>query len=419
MKGELLNTCPHTNIFCINPYELIRKYKCDSCGETMMCECNKEFALLLPHQLKQGTELDTGYRIPITLGFQKNICNTCRGIPEEPHPKAQLYGKSSKIVRYYWREITLETIRQFAEWAESQGYTDWLKARLENKEKYNSIEKEVITKIKLLHDQTPKYNFQEESQQKVLSDCNVEMVKLEGVYVKGERQRAGILAGGKIYSSEEFAANHFKQQGYKVIYAESIPFHVLFGIFMWLLIQDNCDPLVQMVGFGDRAAYESGIKGKQIRTFLPQDFGKPGYALRRAKAIDRHFSSMLDFHDKDNLFWTFDYWIEPSSGLRQYLWAHREQDLTRAKEIVSVFPIETTLKILRYLVSNYWKRYLGWPDLIVYNNSEFFFAEVKSSKDTLSEYQKNWIRGNNTELHLPFKLIKIHKHVIKTSRHNK
>lgn len=412
MKAELLNTCLHTNIFCINPYELIRKYKCDSCGEIMMCECEKKFALrFLPHQLKQGTELDTGFRIPVTLGFQKNICNTCRGKPEEAHPKAQLYGRTSKILRYYWREIHCETIRQFAEWAESQGYPDWLKARPENKEEYNSIEKGVIKKIKVLHDQMPKYTFMEESQQKVLCDCNVEIVQLKGVHVKRERQRVGILEGKQIYSPEEFAANYFKQQGYETIHAESVPFHALFGIFMWLLIQDHCDPLVQMVGFGDRTAYENGIKGKQIQTFLPQDFGKPGYALRRVEAIDEHFSSMLDFHDKDDLFWAFDYWIEPSLGLRQYLWAHRERDLTRAKKIVSTLPIENTLKILRYLVSNYWQRYLGWPDLIIYNDNDFFFAEVKSSKDKLSECQKSWIRANNTELHLPFKLIKIQKRV--------
>lgn len=409
-SGKTLNACLHSNVVCINPYELIRKYHCKVCNELMMCDCEKEFALrFLPHQLEQGTELNTGRRIPVTLGFQKGICNKCQGLPEKAYPKAAIYARTSKIHRYYWREIQFGTIRRFGEWVERHNYKDWLIAKAENKEKFKSIEKEVIKQIKGLHNRSPKYTFREESQQKVLSDCNVEIVELKGVYVRKEGQRAGILDDDTTCSPEEFAANHFKKQGYEVIHSESVPFHALFGIFMWLLIQDHCDPLVQMVGFGDRAAFESGIQGKQIQTFLPQDFGKSGYALRRAEAINEHFSSMLDFRDKDDLFWAFDYWIEPSSGLRQYLWAHRERDLARARKIASVLPIETILKILRYLVGNYWQRYLGWPDLLVYKSEEYFFNEVKSSKDKLSEEQKNWVRDNNTHLHLPFKLAKIHK----------
>jgi hypothetical protein len=166
----------------VNPFELIRKYKCDSCGETMMCECEQEFAQrFLPHQLNFAKELITRRRMPVTLGFQKCICNTCRGIPEEAHPKAATYGRTSKIVRYYWREIQFETIRQFAEWAESQGQIDWLKARSENEEKYNSIEKDVIEKMKVLHKQSPKYVYTEMSQNEVLSKYEIETVKLDGV----------------------------------------------------------------------------------------------------------------------------------------------------------------------------------------------------------------------------------------------
>ena len=415
MKGKLLSDCSHYNVFCINPYELIRKYRCNSCGEIMMCACEQEFAQrFLPHQLSFGNELDTRRKIQVTLGFQKGICNTCRGIPEEAHPKAPLYGRTSKIVRYYWREIHFETIRRFAECTKSQGYTDWLKAHHENKEKYDHIKKDVISEFKILHAQSPKYVYREESQNEVVAKYQVEIIKFDGVYTRQSEKGVAILEDGKLFSAENFAAYKFEQLGYKIIFAESVPFHALFGIFMWLLIQDHSDPNVRMVGFGDRFASEKKIKGEQIWTFLPEDFGKSGYASRRAKAIDEHFASLLNFETKDNLLWTFDYWVEPSADLRQYLWAHRDEDVVKAREIASVLSVDVTLRILRYLVGNYWGRYLGWPDLIVHNDNEFFFAEVKSSKDKLSEEQKNWIRMNSIELHLPFKLIKIHKRVICT-----
>ena len=403
-----MKDCTHPTVSCINPYELIRKYRCNSCGEVMMCACEEKFARrFLSHQLNCGNELNTNRRMPVTIGFQKGICNTCRGLPEEAHPMAPIYGRTTKIVRYYWREIAFETIRRFGEWNESQGYSDWLTARVKHQEKYNVIEREVIGEIKELHRHTPKYAYQEESQNEVLTKYQVEVVRLDGTYVKKAESGVAIIDMDKLCSAEEFAAHHFERLGYKVIFAESVPFHALFGIFMWLLIQDQSDPKVHVVGFGDRAAFEQGIAGKQIWTFLPDDFGTINYAIRRATAIDEHFALLPK--QKDELLQVFDYWVEPSVGLRQYLWAHRSQDITKAREIVSILPVNVTLQILRYLTEGYWKRYCGWPDLIVHNHDEFFFTEVKSSKDKLSEDQKNWIRGNSDELHLPFKLIKIHK----------
>jgi hypothetical protein len=67
------------------------------------------------------------------------------------------------------------------------------------------------------------------------------------------------------------------------------------------------------------------------------------------------------------------------------------------------------VRILRYLVGDYWGLFTGWPDLLVHKDGAFFFAEVKASKDRLSKEQKRWIADNATELRLPFKLVKIHR----------
>ncbi len=46
---------------------------------------------------------------------------------------------------------------------------------------------------------------------------------------------------------------------------------------------------------------------------------------------------------------------------------------------------------------------------VVYKDLEFFFAEVKSVGDRLSQGQKQRIRGNHEHLGLPFKLVKVQK----------
>lgn len=375
-----------------------------------MCSCDKDFALrCLPHQIFEGIEVDTKDRVPVTLGFQPNICNTCRGLQEEPAPKAAMHGRMSKVYRYYWREIETETIRRFADWADEEGHTDWLRAQEENKVMYTAIEKQVVDEIKELHRRSPKYIYEQKSQDEVLSRCEVTVVNLEAVYIKTSDRKAKILDNGKEFTAEEFAANHYRKKGYSVIFAESAPFHALFGTLMWIVIQDPKDERNRAVAFGNRIAFEEGGKGELIWTVLPDDFGSSGYFSRRRADIDNHLESLPE--EKEDLIWTFDYWIHHSYKLRQYLWAHEDRDVEAARKILEILPVADVKKILKYLVEHYWDRYIGWPDLILYNDVDdsFLFVEVKSSSDRLSDEQKDWIKDNYHRLRLPFNMVKIHK----------
>jgi VRR-NUC domain len=157
----------------------------------------------------------------------------------------------------------------------------------------------------------------------------------------------------------------------------------------------------------DRVAFEKGQRGEMIWFHRPQDFGTKGYGVRRGDAIDQHLAP--DMFEDGQLQWLFDYWLGPSEKLRQYLWAHRPEQVQIARQLIDILPPADIRNILRYLVENYWHHYLGWPDLLVYRDQEFFFAEVKASGDKLSDEQKRWLADNHDRLKLPFKLVKIHK----------
>jgi hypothetical protein len=374
----------------------------------MMCACDEDFARkYLPHQIREATELKSKRRIPVTIGFQKNICDRCRGLPEKAYPMAEIYGRGSKVQRYYWREIAFETIKRFENWSGKEGYSDWLEAMFAHKDVHKEIEREVVKEINEFHKRTPKYTYKEKSQNEIISKYNVEVIKLDGVYVKTPNRKVSILNGKTVCSSEEYVQRYLNDLGYNVFVTESVPFHVIFGVFMWLLIQDPADRLNRLASFGDRSAFDKGTEGKPISTFLPEDFGSSGYYERRKEAIKAHLESIPE--DKDELLWTFDYWIEPSNNFRQYLWAHRQNDIETAKRLLNVLPPKITKQILEFLIQDYYHRYLGWPDMLVFRDEQFFFAEVKSSKDKLREDQKDWIRNNALYLKLPFKIYKIHK----------
>lgn len=392
----------------MDPYEYIRKYRCNDCGNVMMCDCDEDFARkYLPHQIRETTEFKNKRRVPVTIGFQKNICDKCRGLPEKAYPMAEIYGRGSKVQRYYWREIAFETIKRFENWSQKEGYSDWLEAMLAHKDVHKGTERKVVKEINELHKKAPKYTYKEESQNEIISKYSVEVIKLDGVYVKTPGRKVSILSGKTICSAEEYVERYLNDLGFKVLITESVPFHVIFGVFMWLLIQDPADELNRLAAFGDRNAFENGTEEKLISTFLPEDFGSSGYYQRRKEAIKIHHESIPE--NKDELLWTFDYQIYHSNDLRQYLWAHRQSDIETAKKLLGILPPRIIKRILKFLIQDYYHRYLGWPDMLVFRNEQFFFAEVKSSKDKLSGDQKDWIRNNSKYLKLPFKIYKIHK----------
>lgn len=405
-------TCLHDSVQCLNEYELIRKYRCDACDGVMMCSCDREIGeRFLPHQLNQGCVLETQARVPVTLGFTERVCRECRGLAPEAHPKAAIPGRTSKIKRYYWREIAFLTFVRFAERAEAAGLEPLNSHSPEAGELRREVEREVTEEIKQSHASNPKYNFREVSQAEILSKCEVEVVRLDAIFEpNSEAKRVGIFDSEEVVSAEEFVSRHYRRREWEVLFCESRPFHVLFGTYTWLLIQDSADPLCEMRGFSAKMDHPSHsvTRGEQLWTLHPRDFGTKGYAQRRAEAIDEHFESTLPA-DQGELLWLFDYWFEGSALLRDYLWAHDPEDVARARSIVGILPPEIIIRVLRYLVGNYWGRSTGWPDILAHRGGEFFFAEVKASKDRLSGDQKRWITDNAVDLGLPFKLVKINR----------
>jgi hypothetical protein len=233
--------------------------------------------------------------------------------------------------------------------------------------------------------------------------------EVQGVCAKDNNSRkAKIVYDDRLLTVEQYAKKIYEDLGYQVLFSESVPFHALFGIYTWMLIQDPFDPEVRMAGFGERSAYEKDRSNNLIWVPLPSDFGTSGYAERRKEKIKAHLS-YINHEDTEELLWLFDYWTTYSEGLRQYLWAHKHEHVQVARKIVEVLEPYATLGIIEYLLGDYWGRYLGWPDMLVFNDDGYLFVEVKLSKDKLSDEQWHWIEENDKQLHLPFEILKINR----------
>lgn len=374
----------------------------------MMCACDEAFGRrFLAHQLSEGVDLETQERVPVTLGFQLKTCNACRGLPLVPAPAASIPGRTSKIRRFYWRELSFLEMERRADWQAK--HPDASAEEIETAQR--RIGQDVLTEIKALHASAPKYDMREPSQSEILERCAVELDAFHAQYTERPEKGAVVFWEGEVVSPEIYATRQYETQGWAAMSLESAPLHALFAVMMWLLVEDPADPKGRLVQFGSRTAFEARVSGAAIMMQLPEDFGTAGYGRRRSCAIDEHFALLIPdgIPERGPLLDLFDYWRELSEKLRQYLWAHRDADLDRARRLIKILPAETVIQILRYLVEDYWGRYVGWPDLLLWREDEFLLVEVKSSSDKLSADQMRWIVDNHNILKLPFRLAKLHK----------
>jgi hypothetical protein len=241
-----------------------------------------------------------------------------------------------------------------------------------------------------------------------LENRDLEVLLIEGTYVSNPGVRRALIKDGEdLCLVEEYACRYFRRLGYSAVRVENEPFFVLFNVFMSPLIQDASDPHGQIVGFPDRRAFDAGTCGKFIWTRLPDDFGKPGYGVRRVEAIEKHLSAMT--RESQELRRLFDLWLSPSEDLRQYLWGHRSEQIQVARQLIDILSPGSIIELLRYLIEDYWGRRAGWPDLLIFRENEFFFTEVKSATDRLGKSQQRWLRDNRERLHFPFKLVEVRK----------
>lgn len=372
-----------------------------------MCACDETRGRkFLPHQLSEGTWLESQLRVVVTLGFTPNICDECRGLPAAAYPVSATHGRTTKIKRYYWRELAFRQQELFEQYGgKPEHYLSSMYGL--GSEAYKLADQQALSDIKYLHETAPKYVYNEESTESVVSAFNIQIHNIHVEYLQEGGKKVKVHHNGESLTVEGLAEAIYRSKGYEVLLLESMPFHVLFGVFTWLLIQDPHDPNVQICGFGERSAYEADGSKIPIWTHLPIDFGTPSYARRRAEKIESHFHLLRP--SKDDLLWLFDYWLPLSEGLRQYLWAHRKEHVIKARRLIEILEPTSILKVLRYLVTDYWGRYLGWPDLLAFNSTGPLFVEVKSSKDKLSEDQKHWIKGNSEDLNFPFEILKVHR----------
>jgi hypothetical protein len=374
-----------------------------------MCECESELATtFLPHQIGFASEYRTGKRIPVD-GFAPNICAECRGEIEEPYPKAEIWGLKGKVERFYWREIFKTYCELLLEY---YGHNFEFRDITEHDFAFPDVKKNLWQKSKNLwqniHRTKPKHNTKERTCAELLVETPMVVREISAPYRQIERdgQKIGkwIDPYGNLVSVEELVMTWYKNQGFNVLKCERKLISVWVGTFLGVAIQDRSDPKTRLVMRGSTRGWTNINRNTpNISFYLPEDFGSANYYLRRREVIDSWSVRM----EASPLTALYDVLLRETEFIRDYLWVADDDAVNLGRKALEILPKEVIVKSVKWAISDFWNRQSGWPDLLVFNNNEFRFSEVKSPHDKLSQDQMNWFEWALIEGEIPCELVRV------------
>lgn len=170
---------------------------------------------------------------------------------------------------------------------------------------------------------------------------------------------------------EQAVLDHFSDQGWKGIHAENFLWRGLFGLTFWSVIFDTSHgsfhhPLQrQPSDLNETKFFESRI---QLLTDTLQKF-------KSKKQLLKH---LMNYH-------------EEKYGIANRFVTWHESLLPSITVMIEKLPLHGVKKVLLEMSKNMKENSAGFPDLFIWNESDYHFYEVKSPNDQLSAQQLFWL----------------------------
>ncbi len=187
-------------------------------------------------------------------------------------------------------------------------------------------------------------------------------------------------------SVEEQVAQYYIQNGNQAVFTENTLWKNLIGLLAWEIIFDS-----QKNQFSHPFQY------------APTEYRMEGFGFENLNQFHRQLELLSK---KDQLFEHFDTIIRLHEGTLNPLIEWQYLDLELLKTFIDRVSIKSLSAVLEQLWLNISTHSKGFPDLMVWNELELFFVEVKSPNDHLSPIQYFWNEVLNS-LGISSKIVRI------------
>lgn len=174
------------------------------------------------------------------------------------------------------------------------------------------------------------------------------------------------------YQVELGVADFYQQQGKEAVFSENYLWRAIFGLLFWEIIFDP-----SLVSFHHPF---------QRR---PSDLYLPDFYEKRHQIIQAHLAK---FDNKQILLQYLGEVFEKKNGITNPFIVWEESIWLMTRKAVEFISIDILRDVLHEMSKNIIENLRGFPDLFVWDTQEYYFVEVKSPSDTLSNQQLFWLQ---------------------------
>lgn len=169
----------------------------------------------------------------------------------------------------------------------------------------------------------------------------------------------------------EFGAiNYYQEQGYNAFFSENEPWRALFGLLFWDIIYDTN---VQTI--------------HNPLQRIPSDFFLPDFYFKRSEQLKERLAAA---HSREIIDEFISQTFADKYGITNVLVPWYEGALDKVLTLTSLLSPEKIHKIMLEMALNLRENTRGFPDLLVWNDDDYAFIEIKSPTDHLSSRQLHW-----------------------------
>lgn len=172
------------------------------------------------------------------------------------------------------------------------------------------------------------------------------------------------------YQVELGAIHYYKEQGFQAFFSENEPWRSLFGLLFWDIIYDT-----------NVQAIHNPLQR------VPSDFFLPDFYYKRSSQLKERMESAATKQQIEEIV-TKTY--EDKFGTTNVLVSWYDGSLEKVLTLISLLTPQQVHAILLEIAYNLRENTRGFPDLLVWNEQEYAFIEIKSPTDHLSSRQLHW-----------------------------
>ena len=172
------------------------------------------------------------------------------------------------------------------------------------------------------------------------------------------------------YRVEMGAVHYFETQGYSGAFSENFSWRAIFGLFFWDIIFDP-----------NLVAFHHPFQRR------PSDLHLPAFYEKREQQIKALLAS---FDTNQELWEHLENQFIDHQGIANPFVIWIEEIWNMVEILANRIPIEKLKIILLKMAENIVENTRGFPDLLIWNETEIHFVEIKGPNDTLSNQQLYW-----------------------------